>query len=86
MSKAFDKVWDDGLISKLKSVGVENKLLNLIQNNLTNCQQRVLLNGRTSKWISMLVGVPEGSVLCPLLSLIYIKNLPGGLKVNIQSR
>ena len=50
ISKAFDKVWHDGLIYKLKSYGVENKLLNLIQNYLTNRQQRVLINERTSKW------------------------------------
>ena len=45
ISKAFDKVWHDGLISKPKSYGVENKLLNLIQNYLTNRQQCVLFNG-----------------------------------------
>ena len=66
ISKAFDKVWHDGLIYKLKSYGVENKLLNLIQNYLTNRQQGVLLNERTSKWTNILAGVPQGSVLGPL--------------------
>ena len=45
ISKVFDKVWNDGLIYKPKSYGVENKLLNLIQNYLTNRQQRILLSG-----------------------------------------
>ena len=47
ISKAFDKVWHDGLIYKLKSYGVPNKLINLIQNYMTNRQQRVLLSGKT---------------------------------------
>ena len=71
ISKAFDKVWYDGLIYKLKSYGAENKLLNLIQNYLTNRQQRVLINGWTSKWTNILAGIPQGSVLVPLLFSIY---------------
>ena len=65
---------------KLKSYSVENKLLNLIQNYLTNRQQRVLLNGRTSKWTNILAGVPQETVLGPFLFLIYINDVPDGLK------
>ena len=68
ISKVFDKVWNDGLIYKPKSYGVENKLLNLIQNYLTNRQQRILLSGWTSKWINILAREPQGSVLGLLLS------------------
>ena len=78
--KTFDKVWHDGFIYKLKSYGVENKLLNLIQNYLTDRQQRVLLNGQTSEWTNILGGVPQGFVLGLLLFLIYIKDLPDDLK------
>ena len=49
LSKAFDKVWHDGLIYKLKSLGISRSLLKLIQNYLDNRFQRVLLNGQTSE-------------------------------------
>ena len=78
ISKALAKVWHDGLIYKLMSRGVENKLLNL--NYLTNRQQSVLLNGQTSKWTNILAGVPQGSVLGPSSFLIYINYLSDDLK------
>ena len=48
ISKAFDKVWHDGLIFKLRSYSVEGELLSVLQNYLQNCEQRVVLNGQTS--------------------------------------
>ena len=51
MSKVFDKVWHEGLIFKLKSVGVSDSLLRLIESFLSNIFQRVLLNGQTSEWL-----------------------------------
>ena len=65
-SKAFDKVWHNGLIYKLKQNGVSGDLLNLIIGFLDARKQRVVLNDQYSSWASVKAGVPEGSILGPL--------------------
>ena len=79
LSKAFDKVWDDGIIFKLKAYGVEGELLSLLKNYLENREQSVVLNGQTSEWRKIMSGIPQGSVLGPLLFLIYVNDLPDGI-------
>ena len=72
ISKAFDKVWHEGLLYKLKSFGISGNLLNLIKHYLTDRFQRVLINGQCSNWQPVLAGVHQGSILGPLFFLIYI--------------
>ena len=79
LSKAFDKVWHDGIIFKLKACGIEGELLLLLKNYLENQEQIVVLNGQTSEWRKIMSGIPQGSVLGPLLFLICINDLPDGI-------
>ena len=67
MSKAFDKVWHEGLLSKLKQNGINGKLLNLLKSYLPNRNQRGLLNVSEYGWGIVESGVTQGSVLGLLL-------------------
>ena len=79
ISKAFDKVWHDGLLYKLKRNGINDGLLKPVERFLSDRHQGVVLNGQTSKWIKITAGVPQGSNLRPLFFLIYINDLPSEL-------
>ena len=75
LSKAFDRVWHEGLIYRMKCIGVTGMPLKLLLNVPQNRHQQVLLNGQCSSWAPVFASVPQGSVLAHLFFLIYINEL-----------
>ena len=84
ISKAFDRVWHEGLLYKLKCNGVCGSLFKLIKSFLSERDQRVLLNGQTSLWNKVRAGIPQGSILGPIFFFIYINDLPDGLESDVK--
>ena len=77
--KPFDKVPHQIRISKLKSHGMGNSIINWIEQWLTYRRQRVFVDGEVSSWKSVLSGVPQGFIIGPILFLVYINDLEEGV-------
>ena len=82
-SKAFDSVAHKRLLQKLESIGIRGDLLNWIKSFLNKRTQCVNVDGKLSKWIKVISGIPQGSVLGPLLFVIFINDMPDEVKFSI---
>jgi len=80
LAKAFDKVSHKRLLLKLKAHGIDGKLNNWIAEWLRNRTQIVCIREVMSDWLAVLSGVPQGSILSPILFLIYINDLDYGIR------
>ena len=85
ISKAFDTVWHQGLLTKIKNLDIKGNMGNFIQSFLQNRKISVKVNNTISNHFNLEAGVPQGSVLSPTLFTIYINDIFENISPNIQT-
>ena len=83
-TKAFDKVDHKKLVRKLRNIGVSQQIVTWGEGFLHNRTQAVVADGHSSSPCPVISGVPQGSVVGPILFLIYINDLPNAVKSNVR--
>ena len=84
ISKAFDRVWHAGLLAKLQAAGVTGNVHAWFADYLSDRKQRFVLPNAASDWTYIRAGVPQGSILCPFLFLLYINDTVNDIGTNIR--
>ena len=84
ISKAFDRVWHQGIIFKLNKYGISGSLNNWFKSFMSNRMQRVVVDGHSSNYGIVNAGVPQGSVLGSMLFIVFINDIAEGLESNVS--